>query len=490
MADIFLSYARENHGEAQKLADILAGYGWTVFWDREILAGSVFDDVIQEQLDHAKCVVCLWSVHSVDSQWVRAEAEEGANRNMLVSVLVDDVRLPIAFRRIQAAKLLNWTGSKDDEQLRDVLKAVKFVVEKPPQVNNTTSGVQVASQTTTSDRSSSTLEESSRTKATALELAPLQRPWWKQTRNIGLIFSILILGAAAAYYWWVRSGSAGPIDKKYSELGASRGLLGAPVGKEQTTADGIGRARHYEKGVISWSPTTGAHEVHGDILKRWQDHQLEQGLGYPTTDETVTPDGVGRFNHFRKDHDEGSIYWTPATGAHAVHGEIRKKWAELGWELRVGYPTTDETVTPDGVGRFNHFRKDQNENSIYWTPTTGAHAVYGEIRKKWAELGWEQGLGYPTTDETVTPDGVGRFNHFRKDQNEGSIYWTPATGAHAVYGEIRKKWAALGWERSFLGYPVTDEGEDQSGGRQSSFQHGVLRWRLEGGLEVMPERNQ
>jgi hypothetical protein len=137
VADIFLSYAHENVEQARMLAELLAGYGWTVFWDREILAGTVFDDVIQQQLDQAKCVICLWSVHSVSSQWVRAEAEEGANRNMLVSVLIEDVRLPIAFRRIQAAKLLNWTGSKEDEQLKDVLRAVKFVVEKPPQAEGT-----------------------------------------------------------------------------------------------------------------------------------------------------------------------------------------------------------------------------------------------------------------------------------------------------------------------------------------------------------------
>jgi hypothetical protein len=48
---------------------------------------------------------------------------------MLVSVLIDDVRFPIAFRDIQAAKLLSWTGSKNDAQLKDVVKAVKFAVE-------------------------------------------------------------------------------------------------------------------------------------------------------------------------------------------------------------------------------------------------------------------------------------------------------------------------------------------------------------------------
>src|SRR5262245_13445851 len=96
--------------------------------------------------------------------------------------------------------------------------------------------------------------------------------------------------------------------------------------------------------------------------------------------------------------------------AFEIHGEIYKKWLQLGG-LSWGLPCTDELPTPDGVGRYNHF--NDNSASIYWTPGTGAWAIYGDIRKKWAALGWERSpLGYPTTDELGTPDGVGRFNHF------------------------------------------------------------------------------
>jgi uncharacterized protein with LGFP repeats len=142
-------------------------------------------------------------------------------------------------------------------------------------------------------------------------------------------------------------------------------------------------------------------------------------LGSPRAPEKATPDGRGRYRHF----EGGSIYATFETGAHEVHGAIRNKWAELGWERSfLGYPATDETKTPDGRGRFNHFEG----GSIYWTPETGAYEVHGAIRNKWAELGWERSfLGYPTTDETSTPDGRGRYNHFQG----GSIHWTREKGA-------------------------------------------------------------
>ena len=40
--------------------------------------------------------------------------------------------------------------------------------------------------------------------------------------------------------------------------------------------------------------------------------------------------------------------------------------------------------------------------------------VYGEIGKKYQRLGGPAGwLGQPLNDETGTPDGVGRYNHFQ-----------------------------------------------------------------------------
>jgi uncharacterized protein with LGFP repeats len=258
------------------------------------------------------------------------------------------------------------------------------------------------------------------------------------------------------------------IDDKYAGLGGPAGFLGSPATPEQVAPDGVGRFRHYQHVSIYWTPATGAHEVHGDIRGKWSSLGWELSfLGYPLTDETTTPDGVGRFNHFQG----GSIYWTPTTGAHEVHGAIRMKWESLGWELSfLGYPLTDEASTPDGIGRFNHFQG----GSIYWTPATDAHEVHGDIRTKWEALGWERSfLGYPLTDETITPDGEGHFNHFQG----GSIYWTPATGAREVHGAIREKWESLGWELSILGYPVTDETTTPDGvGRYNHFQGGSIYW--------------
>ncbi len=276
-----------------------------------------------------------------------------------------------------------------------------------------------------------------------------------------------------AIYWTGPTGAHsihGAILDKWASMGWENSVLGFPTTDESGTPNGIGRFNYFSlDGAIYWTGPTGAHSIHGAILDKWASMGWENSvLGFPTTDESGTPDGIGRFNHFTND---GSIYWTPTTGAKAIKGQIQDKWASLGWERGVlGYPTTDDLTTPDGIGHFNHFT---NDGSIYWTPTTGANAIKGQIQDKWASLGWERGvLGYPTTDDLTTPDGIGHFNHFT---NDGSIYWTPTTGAWSVHGAIRAKWASMGWETSCLGYPTSDE-MAITGGRENTFQHGQISY--------------
>ncbi|MCB9160156.1 MAG: hypothetical protein H6644_09900 [Caldilineaceae bacterium] len=60
-------------------------------------------------------------------------------------------------------------------------------------------------------------------------------------------------------------------------------------------------------------------------------------------------------------------------------------------------------------------------------------------------------LGYPTTDELVTPDKEGATNHFQG----GSIYWHPDT--ERAKRKLFEAWGALGWEKSYLDISSSDE---------------------------------
>jgi hypothetical protein len=114
MTDIFLSYAKEDRERASNLATALQAVGWSVWWDRNIQVGQAFDQVIEHALDSAKCVVVLWSKYSISSEWVKNEAASAAERGKLVPALIDDVRMPLEFRRKQTANLIGWEQDPSD----------------------------------------------------------------------------------------------------------------------------------------------------------------------------------------------------------------------------------------------------------------------------------------------------------------------------------------------------------------------------------------
>ncbi len=129
MADIFLSYASSDRERARVLAEALGERGLKVWWDRTIPPGRVFDEVIQEALQTAKCVVVLWSGESVRSNWVKTEAAEGLAQGKLVPALIESVAPPIEFKRIQAADLSDWSGASDHPELRKLLAAVEHLLK-------------------------------------------------------------------------------------------------------------------------------------------------------------------------------------------------------------------------------------------------------------------------------------------------------------------------------------------------------------------------
>ena len=151
---------------------------------------------------------------------------------------------------------------------------------------------------------------------------------------------------------------------------------------------------------------------------------------------------------------------------------IDVKYSELGGQGGfLGRPVTNERPCPDKKGRYRHYQG----GSIYWHPDTGAHEVHGAIRSKWSRMGWEKSfLGYPMWDETPRLDRVGRWQKFQG----GYIHWHPDTGAREVHGAIMVRYHH---QKSRFGYPISDELDTPDGGRYSRFQKGFVVWTPESG---------
>jgi hypothetical protein len=128
MSEIFISYASEDRLRAKIIAEALEHQGYSVWWDVVIPPGKTFDEVIKEELDSTKCIIVLWSRKSVLSNWVKEESSEGVKRKILIPVLIDDVEIPLGFKRIQAAQLINWSGTLPNPEFGLLLKSVTELV--------------------------------------------------------------------------------------------------------------------------------------------------------------------------------------------------------------------------------------------------------------------------------------------------------------------------------------------------------------------------
>ena len=234
--------------------------------------------------------------------------------------------------------------------------------------------------------------------------------------------------------------------------------------------------RNYQNGSILWSPATGAKvSPNGAIRNAYRDTGYENGgLGYPTSDEQSLPGG-GKYQNFQG----GAIIWTAATGARVSAGDIRRAWQQTGFEKGpLGYPTSNEVSTRNG-GTYQNYQK----GTIYWSPATGARvSPDGPIRNAYKDAGSENGsLGFPTSDVVSMADG-GKYQNFQG----GAIIWSSKTGARVSSGDIRAAWQRSGFERGALGYPTSNEMPTRTGGRYQNYQKGAILWSPATGARLSP----
>lgn len=240
--------------------------------------------------------------------------------------------------------------------------------------------------------------------------------------------------------------------------------LGACINNEYDVADGAGKAQDFRSGTAYWSPETGAHGLFGAINTTYASLDGPNGwLGFPTTGETRTPDGKGRFVHF----ENGSIYWSPQTGAHAIPGDMFAYWGKHGYEnSHIKYPVEPAQQVGEGlVQKFENGWLTRNpEGDVHFI-------VHGAIAEKYGEIDTANSqLGFPTSNEITIRGGA-----FQQFEN-GNIYWSPSTGAHVIYyGDIFDRWGHHRWEQGKFGFPTTDMSEIDGGGLEIEFENGRIR---------------
>jgi uncharacterized protein with LGFP repeats len=323
--------------------------------------------------------------------------------------------------------------------------------------------------------------------------------------------------------------------------GGATGPLGIKDGGAYPAGAGFGQ--NFAGGKIFFSPPTGAHIMQGAILDKYLSlgGPADGDLGFPNIDE-----GAGKAPNSRNTTfsagDNPVIFWTPDTGAHVVRGALNAAWDKLGGSAGVlGVPTEDEvyrgdlvnqtftggqvswnrktntfTTTPpelaeqlaglqvpgDVSSAINAARRvaggpmgplgaadggqyqigtdgiGQNYagGKIFYSPATGANVITGQVLAKYESVGGPQGdLGFPTS--SVNDGGLAPQSSvasFAAD-DQPVIFWTPDFGAVLVRGAMNAAWAKLGGATGELGAPTADQTESGEEVTQK-FNGGAITW--------------
>ncbi len=127
MADVFISYAREDAAAADRRGweRVFADAGLSVWRDTHIASGSPWTSAVGQELRIAKVIFVIWSEHSWNSFWVRQEAFYGLMKGNLVPIMLKErpAQLELPFSAVQ-------TRLNDKAGLAATLDAVKALVAK------------------------------------------------------------------------------------------------------------------------------------------------------------------------------------------------------------------------------------------------------------------------------------------------------------------------------------------------------------------------
>lgn len=188
--------------------------------------------------------------------------------------------------------------------------------------------------------------------ATGEPLGPEQRcddgiGWWRQFEK------------AAIYARSRRDDTVatiGAIHQRYVALNLQRGPLGYPLDDEKPLRSDAAESE-FEHGTIVWRRDLGAFDVYGAIHQRWRQLGGTAGfLGFPRSGEEPAARSGGRQNRF----EGGLILWHADVGAFEVHGDILRRYEQLGTSASLlGFPISNEEDAPGPFTRRSRFQRGQ-----------------------------------------------------------------------------------------------------------------------------------
>ncbi|WP_104088514.1 hypothetical protein [Cryobacterium sp. N19] len=267
----------------------------------------------------------------------------------------------------------------------------------------------------------------------------------------------------------------------YSASGGASGPLGAATSELiPMSYHGGGFGQAFQNGSIYWSPSTGAHIVSGTVLPYYFAKSGAAGpLAWPNSPASViTDNGGGTGQSFQN----GSVYASPTAGTWSVRGTIRSEyWKTGGSAGPLGWPTNDASaISANGGGSSQEFQT----GTILSQTGRSTYATSGSIRDRYLALTGPAGvLSWPQSPIlSVAQNGSGQGQQFAG----GSVYSSASNGTWEVRGPIRDFYFSKNGAAGELGWPTAaPECSVDNTSCSQSFQAATVAWTSAGGARVV-----
>ncbi|MEM9060209.1 MAG: TIR domain-containing protein [Pseudomonadota bacterium] len=194
MTDVFVSYSRKDRPQVSELVDAIEAAGFTVWWDKAISAGAEFDREIDTALGRARVVLVVWSESSVQSRWVREEADDGLERQILIPVTFDGTEPPRGFKLLQVLDLSRFHPDRPSSAMDELLSRIGEVAQRSPEPPQR--------------KREKTIAPSGRPMTTRAKPKPQKSA--KMKIAAAAILAVVLAAAAAGGYFWTAQPAPSP----------------------------------------------------------------------------------------------------------------------------------------------------------------------------------------------------------------------------------------------------------------------------------------
>jgi len=288
-------------------------------------------------------------------------------------------------------------------------------------------------------------------------------PGWVQNFERGVMVQsqygfVLVPYGAIQSVWTNSNAGAGPLGWPRTDVACASGDC----------------AQLYSGGLVTSTPTWGAHMIADTFAREWESRGGLTGLGVAFNSASSSGvSGGGTIQNFAA----GLLTKGTAGTFFVPYGRTQAVWTATGGITgTLGWPESAYTCDATGCGQ-------QFQGGAVTESSWGVYSTFGGLGAIWRQGGGMAAYGPALNNiRYSTSNGGGWVQHFGNgvitQKQSGAAVFTP-------YGPILSTWYQYGAEATWLGWPLEAQ-TCEAGSCIQQFQNGVARSTPEGVVSFLP----